>query len=121
MLDLPQNPTQRQNLCKKLDDSISPPVVDEIDQDQSVVQGTEKLEANCKIKSKKKKKKQKRTLMKANLPNEIRSNPQLLKYWYRRFQLFHKFDEGIQLDAGKLVSFLMVKFRTVLIASLPVA
>lgn len=98
---------QGQNLCKKVNNSISPPVIDEIAQDQSVIQGTETFEANSKIKSKKKKKKQKRTLMKANLPNEIRSNPQLLKYWYRRFQLFHKFDEGIQLDAGKLISSLM--------------
>lgn len=60
---------------------------------------TPDVENGSKTKSKKKKKKQKRTLMKANLPAEIRSNPQLLKYWYRRFQLFHKFDDGIQLDA----------------------
>ncbi|KAK3932388.1 Trimethylguanosine synthase, partial [Frankliniella fusca] len=57
------------------------------------------VELSKSSKSKKKKKKQKRTLMKANLPNEIKNNPQLIKYWYRRFQLFHKFDEGIQLDA----------------------
>lgn len=60
---------------------------------------TEQANDESKTKSKKKKKKQKRTLMKANLPNEIRTNPQLLKYWYRRFQLFHRFDDGIKLDA----------------------
>lgn len=63
------------------------------------VPSEDKVDDGAKSKSKKKKKKQKRTLMKANLPIEIISNPQLLKYWYRRFQLFHKFDEGVQLDA----------------------
>ena len=32
------------------------------------------------------------------LPEELRSCPELEKYWKQRFRLFSKFDEGIQLD-----------------------
>lgn len=79
---------------------VSEQNVQETPLDMAGTLNMEGVEDACKsLKSKKKKKKQKRTLMKANLPNEIKNNPQLIKYWYRRFQLFHKFDEGIQLDA----------------------
>lgn len=36
------------------------------------------------------------------LPEDIRKNPSLLKYWHNRFRLFSKFDQGIKLDEGKL-------------------
>ena len=45
------------------------------------------------------KKKRKKKLI--NYPNEISSNKKLLKYWRKRYQLFSKFDEGIELDAGR--------------------
>lgn len=35
------------------------------------------------------------------LPNEIQKDTSLLKYWYNRFRLFKKFDQGIKLDKGK--------------------
>lgn len=36
------------------------------------------------------------------LPEEIRKDMSLLKYWYNRFRLFRKFDQGIKLDKGKI-------------------
>ncbi|XP_066991970.2 dentin sialophosphoprotein [Anabrus simplex] len=45
---------------------------------------------------KKKKKKSKKNMSK--IPEEIASNPSLMKYWIRRYQLFSKFDEGIMMD-----------------------
>lgn len=38
------------------------------------------------------------------LPNEIREDTSLLKYWHNRFRLFSKFDKGIKLDKGWLKS-----------------
>nr|XP_018898909.1 PREDICTED: trimethylguanosine synthase isoform X1 [Bemisia tabaci] len=48
-----------------------------------------------KAKSSRKKSKAQKT---QNLPPEIAKNPKLRKYWMRRYRLFSKFDEGIQLD-----------------------
>ncbi|XP_049861120.1 trimethylguanosine synthase-like isoform X1 [Schistocerca gregaria] len=45
---------------------------------------------------KKKRKKGKR--LSSKIPEEIISNPKLMKYWVRRYQLFSKFDEGIRMD-----------------------
>lgn len=45
--------------------------------------------------------KRRRRKKKVVLPAEIRENPHLRKYWHKRFSLFSKFDEGIQLDEGK--------------------
>lgn len=50
-----------------------------------------------KAKSSRKKSKAQKT---QNLPPEIAKNPKLRKYWMRRYRLFSKFDEGIQLDEG---------------------
>ncbi|XP_072947210.1 uncharacterized protein Tgs1 [Epargyreus clarus] len=33
-----------------------------------------------------------------NIPEEIRSEPKMMKYWKKRHSLFHRFDEGIKLD-----------------------
>lgn len=55
-------------------------------------------------KQKKKRKKQKKG-NRSSLPPEILENKQLLKYWYRRYQLFSKFDNGIKLDTGKYFNF----------------
>jgi len=35
------------------------------------------------------------------LPHDIQKDTSLLKYWYNRFRLFKKFDQGIKLDKGK--------------------
>lgn len=35
-------------------------------------------------------------------PQEIQENTNLLKYWHNRYEIFHKYDEGIQLDKGML-------------------
>ncbi|XP_067140079.1 trimethylguanosine synthase [Centruroides vittatus] len=45
---------------------------------------------------KKKKKKKKKNFSK--IPDEVKSNPELLKYWTQRYRLFSRFDEGIKLD-----------------------
>jgi hypothetical protein len=37
-----------------------------------------------------------------NMPDEIKAEKCLKKFWYNRFALFSKFDQGIQLDRGKL-------------------
>lgn len=37
------------------------------------------------------------------MPEEIRNNPNLKKYWVNRYRLFSKYDEGIKLDAGRLI------------------
>lgn len=36
------------------------------------------------------------------LPEEIRKDRSLIKYWNNRFRLFKKFDQGIKLDKGKI-------------------
>lgn len=101
MPDIPAHNIVQEELkdeCKEIDPINL--LIDQKPHGLSCAQSVDKADDGSKSKSKKKKKKQKRTLMIANLPNEIRTNPHLLKYWYRRFQLFHKFDEGVQLDAG---------------------
>jgi hypothetical protein len=37
-----------------------------------------------------------------NMPDEIKAEKCLKKFWYNRFALFSKFDQGILLDRGKL-------------------
>lgn len=44
--------------------------------------------------------KRKRRKKKIVLPAEIKDKPHLKKYWHKRFSLFSKFDQGIQLDEG---------------------
>jgi len=53
---------------------------------------------------KKKKKKQNKKMSLTALPEEVALNKILRKYWIRRYQLFSKFDEGIRLDEGKVLS-----------------
>lgn len=102
MVDIPLHNAVQEEL-KDEGAEMDPPIDEKVHGLSCILSG-DKVDDGSKSKSKKKKKKQKRTLMKANLPNEIRTNPQLLKYWYRRFQLFHKFDEGVQLDAGRFLT-----------------
>lgn len=52
---------------------------------------SEEGEMNKKEKRKKKKKRK-------GLPKEMLENERLLKYWYKRYRLFSRFDEGIKLD-----------------------
>ncbi|XP_067677508.1 uncharacterized protein [Haliotis asinina] len=47
-------------------------------------------------KSKKKKKKQKRPSI--PMPEDVAADEELKKYWFQRYRLFSKFDEGIKLD-----------------------
>lgn len=47
-------------------------------------------------KDKKKKRKNKNST--AGLPPEIAGDKSMLKYWYRRFMLFSRFDQGVRLD-----------------------
>lgn len=56
-------------------------------------------ETQTKRKERKKKKKNNRFLN--NVPNDIREDPVMMKYWFKRFSLFSKFDKGIILDRGK--------------------
>lgn len=51
-------------------------------------------------KKKEKKKKKKNNRFSNNVPNDIRDDPVMLKYWFKRFSLFSKFDQGITLDRG---------------------
>lgn len=51
---------------------------------------------------KEKKKRRKAKLISARLPSEILNDKSLIKYWYKRFSLFSKFDNGIKLDKGEL-------------------
>lgn len=51
-------------------------------------------------KRRKRKKRTKFNGFESNYPPEIEENPDLQKYWYNRYRLFSKFDEGIRLDAG---------------------
>lgn len=63
-------------------------------------------EANAmKKKRNKKTKKWKNRNLKC-LPQEIADDPELSKYWAQRYRLFSRFDEGIQLDRGKLLMIL---------------
>ncbi|XP_023210618.1 uncharacterized protein LOC111613502 [Centruroides sculpturatus] len=65
-----------------------------ISENQELVNSS--LENVEKIFKKKKKKKKKKNFEK--IPDEVKSNPELLKYWAQRYRLFSRFDEGIKLD-----------------------
>ncbi|KAJ8665337.1 hypothetical protein QAD02_006999 [Eretmocerus hayati] len=52
----------------------------------------EKANPNKKRNRKRKKK------LKSSLPSYVQNNPELKKYWAKRYRLFSKFDEGIKLD-----------------------
>lgn len=49
---------------------------------------------------KKPQKKKKRTGFQQELPAEISDKPELHRYWKQRFELFSRFNAGIQLDTG---------------------
>lgn len=59
--------------------------------------------------------KRKRRKKKIVLPAEIKDKPYLRKYWHKRFSLFSKFDQGIQLDEGEylLSGYLRVSFNLI--------
>jgi hypothetical protein len=67
------------------------------------VEDEDKVTKKSQQQKKKKKKQNKRTSLTA-LPEEVASNKILRKYWIRRYQLFSRFDEGIKLDEGKVLS-----------------
>lgn len=52
------------------------------------------------FKAKKEKKKRRKGAKKlpVGLPADLASDPSLLKFWYKRYSLFSKFDQGIKLD-----------------------
>lgn len=52
-----------------------------------------------KLKGKKKKKKSKPSVP---IPDEIAGDLELRKYWYQRYRIFRRFDQGIKLDRGKM-------------------
>ncbi|GFO03286.1 trimethylguanosine synthase-like [Plakobranchus ocellatus] len=58
------------------------------------------LDALTRSKGKKKRNKSKKhsSLGQAVVPEEIAKDPVLMKYWYQRYRLFRRFDEGIMLD-----------------------
>ena len=63
---------------------------------------------------KKKKKKQNKKMSLTALPEEVALNKILRKYWIRRYQLFSRFDEGITLDEGKVLSLSLLGLLQVL-------
>lgn len=48
-----------------------------------------------------KKKRRKQNKKNVNLPSEFGNDKTLTKYWYNRYRLFSRFDEGIKLDRGE--------------------
>lgn len=60
-------------------------------------------EASTTKKKKNKKTRNKKNRNKPSVPPEIAADPVLAKYWAQRYRLFSRFDEGIQLDRGKLL------------------
>lgn len=50
------------------------------------------------VKPQKRRKRKKKLI---SYPPEMETNKRIKKFWSRRFSLFSKFDEGIQLDEGK--------------------
>ena len=60
---------------------------------------------SIKIIQKKKKRKNKRNII---LPAEVDGDKILMKYWVKRYRLFSKFDQGIKLDRGKIITHLSV-------------
>lgn len=57
------------------------------------------------INSKRKERKRKKNSKMYNVPNEIKDNRNLRKYFYKRYSLFSRFDEGIKLDEGEIYFF----------------
>ena len=54
--------------------------------------------------------KKKKNKFRISYPPEIEANKKLVKFWLRRFSLFHRFDEGIRLDEGKYCHMLVYNF-----------
>lgn len=59
------------------------------------------------IKKTQKKKRRKQVQRHISLPKEIMSDKTLMKYWFKRYKLFSKFDEGIRLDRGMSIEHLL--------------
>lgn len=77
-------------------------LLDEIDNcldDDDFVGMTGNLSMSAPSNAKKeKKKRRKMKLLSARLPSDIANDRTLIKYWYKRFSLFSRFDNGIRLD-----------------------
>lgn len=41
----------------------------------------------------------------SELPQNLRGDKTLHKYWFNRYEIFHKYDDGIQLDTGMCISY----------------
>ncbi|XP_053980695.1 uncharacterized protein LOC128877422 [Hylaeus volcanicus] len=80
---------------EKVDATITDMDVDE--KYDHEIQNT-KLSDEDSVKKIQKKKRRKQSKRNINLPVEIDSDKTLLKYWFKRYRLFSKFDEGIKLD-----------------------
>lgn len=79
------------------------------DLDLTIVKKDLKSKAQ-KAKRKRKKQLKKKVLNESNRwPLEFEANQQLRKYWLKRYTLFSRFDEGIILDEGNLISLLILK------------
>lgn len=64
--------------------------------------GTDKEPVQEKEVKPQKRRKRKKKLI--SYPPEMETNNRIKKFWSRRFSLFSKFDEGIQLDEGKMIT-----------------
>lgn len=71
--------------------------IDDVEAASKVTDTWDKVVSKSKSK-KKKKKKQKRPSI--PMPEDVASDEELKKYWFQRYRLFSKFDEGIKLDRG---------------------
>uniref|UniRef100_T1JFH1 Trimethylguanosine synthase n=1 Tax=Strigamia maritima TaxID=126957 RepID=T1JFH1_STRMM len=67
------------------------------DKSENYVENVVKDE-NLTIKCRKKTKKRNKKRFRPEIPSEIASNPDLIKYWQQRYRIFSKFDDGIEMD-----------------------
>lgn len=79
-------------------DSIGIDMTEEAPLQQSITQEQSEVVSSIVVTTKREKKKKRKTKFATILPPEIINDKSLLKYWYKRFSLFSKFDQGIKLD-----------------------
>lgn len=75
-------------LCKSHEDIATGELTDANSLDDTVVKG----------KKEKKKRRKAPKKLPTGLPPELAQDPSLIKFWYKRYSLFSRFDQGIKLD-----------------------
>lgn len=64
----------------------------------------ESISSPANIQCSKKRRKRRKTVQSVAMPDYIRTNPDMRKYWAQRYRIFSKFDSGVKLDEGRYIA-----------------